>query len=129
MAGVITFKNISLKKNIVSIFIISITFLLNACSKGGGGTQPPIDPCAGLSAKFNADVQPIINTTCANSVSCHGAGSQNAGGALTDYSKISAKSAQIKFQVENGLMPKNSSLTADQKNKIICWINSGSPNN
>jgi hypothetical protein len=28
-----------------------------------------------------------------------------------------------------GSMPKNSTLTNDQKDKIICWIDAGAPNN
>jgi hypothetical protein len=72
-------------------------------------------------------VQPVINAACANS--CHSATSTNSGGPITDYNKIFAKRSDIKFQIENGLMPKTGSLTTDQKNKIICWINSGAPNN
>jgi hypothetical protein len=109
--------------------ITFLTILLSSCGKGGGTTPPP-DACAGLSFKFSADVQPIINSTCSTtSGGCHGAGSSNSGGALTDYNKIFLKRLDIHFQVSNGLMPKSGSLTADQKNKIICWINSGAPNN
>jgi hypothetical protein len=117
-----------MRKNISFCLAISLVFLLSACSKGGSNTVTT-DPCAGLSFKFATDVQPIVNTTCANSASCHGTGSVNAGGPLTDYNLIFAKRSNIKFQVENGIMPKVGTLTADQKNKIICWINSGAPNN
>ena len=115
-----------LKKYIYLSFILTLTVLLNACSKGGGSGS---DPCNGLSFKFSTDVQPIINTTCAINSSCHATGSTNSGGPLTDHGKILAKTSQIKFQVENGLMPKTGSLTTTEKNKIICWINSGAPNN
>jgi hypothetical protein len=118
------------KKLIFTIIFTGIIFFISSCGKGNGGSNPPpADPCSGLSSKFAADVKPIINTSCASSVNCHGAGSNNAGGPLTDYNLIFAKRLSIKFQIENGLMPKGSSLTADQKNKIICWINSGAPNN
>ena len=107
-----------------------MALLLNACTKGSGGATPsPTDPCAGLSFKFLSDVQPIVNTTCANSANCHGAGSVNSGGPLTDYNSIFNKRSNIKFQIENGLMPKAGSLSTADKNKIICWINSGAPNN
>ena len=120
-----------MKNNIYLSLIISIALLLNACTKGGGGggTPPPPDPCTGLSFKFSTDVQPIVNTTCANSANCHGVGSVNSGGALTDYNSIFNKRSNIKFQIENGLMPKVGSLSTADKNKIICWINSGAPNN
>ncbi|MDQ6757506.1 MAG: hypothetical protein M3004_11285 [Bacteroidota bacterium] len=115
-------------KNCLAL-IICVVFFIISCSKGGSSTQPAGDPCAGLSFKFGADVQPIINANCANSSNCHGAGSSNTGGPLTDYAKIFAKSSTIKIQVESGSMPKNGSLSATDKNKIICWINSGAPNN
>ena len=117
-----------MKKSSFLLTAFLITVFFNSCGKGPG-TTPLVDACSGLSVKFAADVQPIINTTCANSTSCHGAGSISSGGALTDYNKIFNKRSEIHFQVSNGLMPKAGSLTADQKNKIICWINSGAPNN
>ncbi len=115
------------KTNIYFSLIICITLFVS-CTKNSGNPAPS-DPCAGLSFKFAADVQPIINASCANSSNCHGSGSLNSGGPLTDYNLIFAKRSNIKFQIENGLMPKVGSLTTDQKNKIICWINSGAPNN
>lgn len=111
-------------KFIFSSLIVCI--FLNACTKDGPSNT---DPCNGVSAKFAADVQPIINSSCANSASCHGTGSTNSGGALTDYNKIFTKRSEIKFQVENGLMPKTGALPTAEKNNIICWINSGAPNN
>lgn len=116
-------------KLILALVISGIIFFISGCSKeNGGGNPPPSDPCVGLSSKFAADVHPIITISCASN-SCHGTGSNNSGGPLTDYNFIFAKRSNIKFQVENGLMPKGGSLTTDQKNKIICWINSGAPNN
>jgi len=112
-------------KKYIYYLLTSIPILLTACSKSGGST----DPCAGLSFKFSTDVQPIINSTCAINSSCHAAGSVNSGGPLTNHTLISAKASNIKFQVENGLMPKTGSLTTAQKNIIICWINNGAPPN
>ncbi len=112
---------------------ISIIFIISGCSKGssGGGdpTPPQTNPCATLSFKFAADVKPIMDATCAINSGCHATGSTNKGGALTDYNKIFAIRSAIHSQVSAGLMPQTGSLTADQKNKIICWINSGAPNN
>ena len=103
--------------------------LITGCSKSKSVTQPSVDACAGLSFKFSADVQPIINATCTTNSNCHAAGSTNAGGPLTDYNKIFAKRSNISGQVSAGIMPQNTTLSADQKNKILCWINSGAPNN
>jgi len=111
----------------ISIVFAGITLLLNACSKSDGSSAT--NPCTGLTVSFSADVMPIINASCAINSSCHAAGSVNSGGALTDHPKILAKRAEIKFQVENGLMPKTGSLSTVEKNKLICWINNGAPNN
>ena len=118
------------RKLIFTLTFTGIIFFICSCGKdNGGGNPPPADPCVAVASKFAADVHPIITTSCAGSFSCHGAGSNNPGGPLTDYNFIFAKRSNIKFQIENGLMPKGGSLTTDQKNKIICWINSGAPNN
>jgi hypothetical protein len=127
MAG-IKIKKTLLKKYIL-LLTIGIAVVLNGCTKNNDGSSTTTDPCIGLSVKFSADVQPIINTTCAINSGCHATGSTNSGGPFTDYNLIFAKRSNIKFQVENGFMPKVGSLTTDQKNKIICWINSGAPNN
>jgi hypothetical protein len=111
-----------------TLYLILLCVIIFAgCTKTGGGGDPtPKDPCSGISFTFLMDVQPIINTSC---TSCHGANSTNSGGPLTDYNLIFAKRTNIKYQIENGFMPKAGSITTAQKNTIICWINSGAPNN
>ena len=116
-------------KKIIVPSVISAIFMLAACSKGGSGSSGTTDPCAGLSVKFSTNIQPTVNTSCATNASCHATGSVNSGGPLTDYNKIFAKRAEIKFQVESGFMPKTGSITATEKTNIICWVNSGAPNN
>ncbi len=119
--------------NLVIIFSIS-AFILNSCSKSsssGGGGSTTTD-CSTINAKFAADVSPIISSKCAVNSGCHAAGSSNSGGPFTNYSQISAKASNIKTQVSSGNMPQAGSgitLSTDEKNKIICWINSGAPNN
>jgi hypothetical protein len=133
-------QTLLMKKSLRLIgLFISIILMINSCSKSGGGGSNPappppapppgLDPCLNLSFKFASQVQPVINATCAISSNCHADGSINRGGPLTDYNKIFLKRADIKSQVATGLMPQSGSLTADQKNTIICWINSGATNN
>jgi uncharacterized membrane protein len=88
-----------------------------------GGTN-----CQGSANKFS-DVNPIIQSKCANSPSCHAAGSSNAGGPLTSYDLIKNKAASIKLQVQTGLMPQLGSLTASELKSIVCWVEAGAPNN
>lgn len=84
--------------------------------------------CNGVDAKFTVDVSPIIQSRCAT-VGCHEAGSGNGPGALTDYDKIRNAANQIKPAITSRIMPKGSTLSTDEIKKIICWINSGAPNN
>ena len=113
---------------LISIFIL--LFFIPSCQK----CEPlpvHVDPCAGLSFKFAVDVQPIINTKCATRPGCHAAGSINRGGPLTNYNEVFDKKEACKVSIITSTMPPNprDSLTTVQKNIIICWINSGAPNN
>lgn len=119
----------------VSILLTSI-IALAACKKssttsggGGGGGGTTFTPnCNGAAIVFSADVSPIFQSVCAQS-GCHNSGSVNGPGALTNYTQINASKANIRAAVLSGSMPKNTTLTAAQKNSIICWIDAGAPNN
>lgn len=121
-----------MKKNILALF--GVLLVIAACSKsggggnggggGGGGTN-----CNGVSAAFAANVNPIIQATCATDATCHGASSANGPGPLLTYTQIFNARAAIKASVAAGTMPKVGSLTALQKNTIICWVDAGGPNN
>jgi hypothetical protein len=91
---------------------------------GGGGNNTS---CTGTKT-FSSDVSPIIQGVCASS-GCHNAGSTNGPGALTNYQQVFNARANIRSAVSSGTMPKNSSLTASQKNAIICWIDNGALDN
>lgn len=95
---------------------------------GGGGGTTYTPNCSGAAIQFSANVAPLIQSSCATS-GCHNAGSGNGPGALTNYAQINAAKAQIRSSVLSGSMPKNSTLTAAQKNSIICWIDAGAANN
>jgi hypothetical protein len=122
-----------MKKGI--LVILGSFFLIASCSKsggdGGGGTGgggTTVD-CTGVASAFAANVNPIIQTTCATDATCHGAGSANGPGPLLTYTQIASAAVLIKPAVSSGTMPKVGTLTTVQKNSIICWINSGTPNN
>jgi hypothetical protein len=85
--------------------------------------------CSGATKSFATDVSPVMQTSCATSSGCHSTGSHEGPGALVTYAQISANKASVSRSVENGTMPQGSSLTSAQKNAIICWVNSGAPNN
>jgi hypothetical protein len=115
------------------IFLLSVMaalFLIYSCSKnyGGNTAAPPEMNCSGIDSHFAAVVLPIIQANCATA-GCHASGSSNGPGALTNFLQISSASVNIKNAVLSGRMPKGSSLNAQVKNTIICWVNSGAPNN
>ena len=127
-----------MKKGI--LVILALFLLIASCSKsggsggggsgggsggGGGGTTN----CTGVPSSFAANVNTIIQSTCATDATCHGPGSINGPGPLLTYAQISGASATIKTAVASGTMPKTGSLTTAQKNSIICWVESGAPNN
>lgn len=122
-----------------SILVILAAFLLIAsCSKsggdggsnggGGGGGACQIN-CTGVPSSFAANVNPIIQSSCATDATCHGAGSANGPGPLLSYSQISAARVAIRSSVCNGTMPKTGTLSTAQKNTIICWVDAGGLNN
>ncbi len=124
-----------MKKSI--LFIIAAVFITISCSKGGddggggnggGGGGGGVN-CTGVAASFSANVNPIIQTTCATDATCHGSGSANGPGPLLTYTQISNARIAIKASVANGTMPKTGSLTTAQKNTIICWVDAGGLNN
>lgn len=125
-------------KTVTTIIVLACTLFIAACTKnnggsggttGGGGSNTPFTPnCNGAAVQFTANVAPIIASSCATA-SCHGAGSSSGPGPLTTYAQINAAKAQIRASVLSGSMPKNTTLTAAQKNSIICWIDAGALNN
>lgn len=108
----------------ISVFILAIS-----CSKDGGGSGSSSLDCNTVTNKaFAADVNPIIQSRCAIA-GCHAAGSTNSGGPFTNYTEIFTKRSNIRTEVSSGRMPQGSSLSTGEKNSILCWIDSGAPNN
>jgi hypothetical protein len=118
---------------LVSLTIICSLAFIIGCSKGsssdseGGGGGTTID-CTGVPKSFATDVNPIIQTYC-NQANCHNVGSGNGPGPLTNYIEVFDARSRIRPQIIAGLMPQNTTLTAAQKNTIVCWIDAGAPNN
>jgi len=121
------------------IAALCITVMIVACSKssddntppgggGGGGGGTFVPDCSGPAKSFTTDVSPIIASSCAIS-GCHAAGSTNGPGALTNFTQVFNARGAIRTAVASGLMPKTGTLTAAQKNAILCWIDTGGANN
>jgi predicted small secreted protein len=122
------------KTTLFTSLFIFLAVVFTACSKsdntpGGGGGGGITFSCAGISPKFAADVQPIVTSLCATSSNCHASGSTNSGGVFSNYAEVNAKKSNIRSQILSGAMPKSGTISQAQINSVICWIDSGAPNN
>ncbi len=114
-------RNMKLK----SMILLSMIFMLVTCKKEKKAYTPD---CSGGAKSFATDVSPLIASRCAIS-GCHAPGSQNGPGPLTNYNEVNAAKSRIRTAVANGTMPRNSVMTDDDRNKIVCWIDAGAANN
>jgi len=106
-------------------FFVSL-FIVLSCSKNTPAKDD--ESCDTAAKSFATNVNPIIQSYC-NQPSCHASGSVNGPGPLTNYTQVFNARTAIRGAIHSGLMPQNATLTAAQKNTIICWIDSGAPNN
>ena len=121
---------------VIILFIFLSAVVFTACSKsdpapaggtGGGGGRT--FSCVGITPKFSADVQPILNTVCSINSNCHAVGTANSGGPFTTYAEVFAKKSNIRAAILSGVMPQSGTISQAQVNAFICWIDSGAPNN
>ena len=105
-----------------------LLFAIISCSKSTSNTNPQPIPCDGTVKSFATDVNPIIQSFC-NLAGCHASGSINGPGPLTNYSQVFSARNVVRNAVASGLMPQNATLSNAQKTAIVCWIDSGAPNN
>ena len=123
------------KVTLLSTLIIICISIFTACSKsstsagGGAGGGNKTFTCNGISPKFTTDVQPILTTVCSINSNCHASGSINSVGPLTTYAEVNANKANIRAQILAGIMPQSGTITQDQINAFICWIDAGAANN
>ena len=122
-----------MKKVLATLTLVGMLFYMSCSgSKDDGMVTPPPPPpppptCNGVAISYATNIQPIISTKCATNSDCHGSGSVNGPGPLTDYDKVKAAAARIKPAVVSGLMPKTGSLTSAQIQTIRCWVDNGTP--
>jgi hypothetical protein len=123
-----------MKKSILLFSVI--TLIIAACSKSGGGSTGGgagggggvTLNCTPVAKSFAADVLPTFQSICTNT-NCHNTGSTNGPGELSTYTQIFNARSLIRAAVASGFMPKNNTLTAAQKNAILCWVDAGAANN
>ena len=116
--------NLKIRKELL-IFLLGIFFA--SCSSNVEETtileeeEEEIETCAPTS--FASDIKPIIDANC---IQCHN-GSQSPD--LRTFNGISGNAARVKGQVASRQMPLGGSLSTAEIEAIVCWVDSGAPNN
>jgi hypothetical protein len=119
-------------KKVLSVLTLVAMLFYMSCSgsKDDGMVTPPPPPpptCNDVAISYATNLHPIISTKCATNSGCHGEGSVNGPGPLTDYNKVKAAASKIKSAVVSKVMPKTGSLTDAQIQTIKCWAENGTP--
>ena len=100
-----------------SIYMVSI--------KDNSGCTTSVDVSVLSGVSFQQQVKAIIDGNCATA-NCHvGRGRTD----LTQWSVIQANSEDIKSRILSGNMPKTGTLTQNEIDLIVCWIDDGAINN
>ncbi len=107
-----------MKKLIVIVIMLMSIGLWTGCSKISNSNSSYTPSCSGAIKSYKTDVAPLIKTYCSG---CHSN--------FSTYTSLYADRNNVSGQIENGNMPRGTSLSSTQKDAVICWISSGAPNN
>ena len=106
-------------------FLLLMAATLFTCKKSNSNQSSAYKPdCSATTPNYQNNVAPLVLSACGSS-GCHVAGSSKGPGALVTYAQLKAASASVRSSVVSGRMPEGSTLTNDQKNTIVCWIDAG----
>lgn len=120
-----------MKKLTLSILALAAIMHYVSCSKDSTSATSTTVDCTGVSAKFAADVLPIISGTKCTTSGCH-----PDNGILTTYAAVKSHVDQghmktyVVDKTSKPMPPSGSTqLTSDELKKIACWIQSGALDN
>src|SRR3982751_1698904 len=82
-----------MKKTLMMLLTLSVVILGAGCYYDKEEVLYPGSSECQLTARFSANVFPLIQTKCAISPDCHASGSTNTAGPLTNYTQIHNLSA------------------------------------
>ena len=102
----------------IVVFAAAVAF--TACKKDSSASLS-----CDSSLSFSGTVQPVLVSKCATS-GCHDGSRMTS---MATYTNAKNEAQSIKTSVENGSMPRGSSLSSAEKTAILCWIQNGTPNN
>jgi len=102
-----------------------IVLILNCCKKDEYQNLN----CLPMPVTYTSAIKAIIDANCISS-GCHNSGSPHGNYTTYDGVLIRANNGTLSKRVlYTKDMPKNSTLTLDDRKKIKCWIDSGAPKN
>lgn len=97
--------------------LLGCCIMMVACKKTSTSVEYTPD-CSGAAQSYSSNVSPVIQGSCTG---CHAK--------YATYSGIAGDKAAIRRTIVDGSMPEGTSLTAAQKNSVVCWIDNGAVNN
>jgi len=111
--------------------VCAAIFLIQSCAYDELPEPVEPGPCD-EPVSYSAQVQPIVNTSCAIS-GCHN-GDLGPDKNWTVFDTFQGKSAEVKDRINRpagtpGHMPAAGAITPDEIQKITCWVDQGSQNN
>lgn len=75
---------------------------------------------------YDASVKQIIANNCSTS-GCHDGSTAQTNFSI--FTNVQGSAAAIKTRTQNGSMPKNGSISQEQKDAIACWVDDGAKDN
>ena len=102
------------RARIIILFSISLAVSFFACKKDKNYTPD----CSGGTKSYASDVTPVVQSNCLN---CHGQ--------YGSYNGLKNDASSVRNAIANGSMPKGKTMSDAEKNKVLCWIDAGAPNN
>lgn len=106
------------------LFITILSILALGCGCSKSSTDNSVSTCD-QNISYNKKIKHLFSTNC-NTSGCH---DDVVITSLSNYQTVHDGAVQIKNSILSGRMPKNKTLSAIDKNAIICWIDNGAKNN
>ncbi len=125
-----------MKKNLFlfSVTIAATVITLQGCLNDKGIVPPPPETfCDSLDVSYNLHVKPLAEAKCANSIGCHVSGGSGPGD-FTTYTALSSVSQTVAVRIQLPVtdashMPQGGTLTQEELDIFLCWIEDGALNN
>lgn len=104
------------------IVVASVAAGAVACTKEGTVAVT----CGSTVPSYSSEVSAVMRQCC---TSCHGSGNARGGVALHSYGTLKQNSSGVRKIFTSSLSHEGVSLTTEQRNTVVCWIDNGMPNN